>query len=123
MQNPTTAGEALNYEIIKQFKEKTGLQIMEGFGQTETTAILINQAGSAIKTYCQIMGVDTLLNEISKHDYSFNSNYATLLESYKRKGVAVDRDLLFDQYGYLLDNLPFTDSELDHVFSFNDYVD
>ncbi len=42
----TTAGEALNYEIIKQFKEKTGLQIMEGFGQTETTAILITQAGS-----------------------------------------------------------------------------
>ena len=39
---------------------------------------VINQAGSAIKTYCQIMGVDTLLNEILKHDYSFNSNYAIL---------------------------------------------
>lgn len=45
----TTAGEALNYEIIKQFKDKTGLQIMEGFGQTETTAILINKVGSEIK--------------------------------------------------------------------------
>lgn len=82
---------------------------------------VINQAGSAIKTYCQIMGVDTLLNELVKHDYSVNSNYATLLESYKRRGVDVDRDLLFDQYGYMLDNLPFNDSELDHVFSFNDY--
>lgn len=46
LEHVTTAGEALNYEIIKQFKEKTGLQIMEGFGQTETTAILINQVGA-----------------------------------------------------------------------------
>lgn len=84
---------------------------------------VINQAGSAIKTYCQILGVDTLINEISKHDYSFNSNYASLLDSYKRKGIDVDRDLLFDQYGYLLDNMPFKDSELDHIFSFNDYKD
>ena len=45
----TTAGEPLNYEIIKQFKEKTGLQIMEAFGQTETTAILINQVGAKSK--------------------------------------------------------------------------
>lgn len=45
----TTAGEPLNYEIIKQFKEKTGLQIMEAYGQTETTAILINQVGQNSK--------------------------------------------------------------------------
>jgi len=33
----TTAGEALNPEVFKQFKAATGLEIMEGFGQTETT--------------------------------------------------------------------------------------
>ncbi len=38
----TTAGEALNPEIIRQFKEITGLEIMAGFGQTETTALLFN---------------------------------------------------------------------------------
>lgn len=84
---------------------------------------VINQAGSAIKTYCQIMGVDTLITEISKHDYSFNSNYASLLDSYKRKGIDVDRDLLSVHYGYLLDNIPFKDSELDYIFSFIDYKD
>ncbi len=33
----TTAGEALNAEVWQQFYDKTGLEIMEGFGQTETT--------------------------------------------------------------------------------------
>ena len=33
-----TAGEAMNPEIYRQWKEETGLKIFEGFGQTETTA-------------------------------------------------------------------------------------
>jgi len=33
----TTAGEALNPEVFYQFQQATGLNIMEGFGQTETT--------------------------------------------------------------------------------------
>ncbi|MEG2450279.1 MAG: AMP-binding protein [Clostridia bacterium] len=33
----TTAGEALNPEVFNQLKAATGLSIMEGFGQTETT--------------------------------------------------------------------------------------
>lgn len=37
LQNVTTAGEALNPKIYEKFKEKTGFDIMEGFGQTETT--------------------------------------------------------------------------------------
>ncbi len=45
----TTAGEALNLEVYKQFKEATGLKIMEGFGQTETTLIIGNLAGSECK--------------------------------------------------------------------------
>jgi len=32
-----TAGEALNPEIFKKWREYTGLRIFEGFGQTETT--------------------------------------------------------------------------------------
>ena len=38
----TTAGEALNPEVYKQFEKATGLKIMEGFGQTETTVLLGN---------------------------------------------------------------------------------
>ena len=45
----TTAGEALNPEVAKKFKEYTGLEIMEGFGQTETTLIIGNLMGSVPK--------------------------------------------------------------------------
>ena len=41
----TTAGEALNPEVQKQFLAATGLTIMEGFGQTETTLTIANLAG------------------------------------------------------------------------------
>ncbi len=43
----TTAGEALNPEVFKQFKAATGLEIMEGFGQTETTLAIANLVGTA----------------------------------------------------------------------------
>ena len=45
----TTAGEALNPEVFKKFKEATGLEIMEGFGQTETTLTIANLAGTVPK--------------------------------------------------------------------------
>lgn len=41
----TTAGEALNPEVYRQFEQATGLSIMEGFGQTETTLTIANLAG------------------------------------------------------------------------------
>lgn len=45
----TTAGEALNPEVWLQFKAATGLKIMEGFGQTETTLSIANLVGSEPK--------------------------------------------------------------------------
>ena len=36
----TTAGEALNPAVFDRFQELTGIQMMEGFGQTETTMTL-----------------------------------------------------------------------------------
>lgn len=36
----TTAGEALNPAVYEKFLEKTGIRMMEGFGQTETTMTL-----------------------------------------------------------------------------------
>ena len=45
----TTAGEALNPEVFKQFKAATGLEIMEGFGQTETTLTIANLRGTTPK--------------------------------------------------------------------------
>lgn len=45
----TTAGEALNPEVSSQFKKATGLTIMEGYGQTETTLSVANFVGSSTK--------------------------------------------------------------------------
>ncbi len=46
IEHMTTAGEALNPEVFRQFEKATGLQIMEGFGQSETTVALANLAGT-----------------------------------------------------------------------------
>ena len=42
LKHATTAGEALNPEVHDKFKEATGLSLMEGFGQTETTLTVAN---------------------------------------------------------------------------------
>ena len=49
IEHMTTAGEALNPEVFRQFEAHTGLKIMEGFGQTETTCVLANLAGTKVR--------------------------------------------------------------------------
>ncbi len=49
VQHATTAGEALNPEVFKQIERLTGLKIMEGFGQTETTCLIGNLYGGEYK--------------------------------------------------------------------------
>lgn len=49
VQHMTTAGEALNPEVYRQFEKATGLQIMEGFGQTELTLTIANLMGGTHK--------------------------------------------------------------------------
>ena len=39
------AGEALNPEVYQQFLKATGVKLMEGFGQTETTLAIYNPVG------------------------------------------------------------------------------
>lgn len=43
------AGEALNPEVYHQFYKMTGIRLMEGFGQTETTLSIFNPLGSIPK--------------------------------------------------------------------------
>ena len=45
----STAGEALNPEVYRQFQKATSLSIMEGFGQSESTLIIGNINGSSHK--------------------------------------------------------------------------
>ncbi len=49
LEHITTAGEALNPEVFEQVYKQTGLQIMEGFGQTESVLMLGNLVGSKSK--------------------------------------------------------------------------
>ena len=45
IEHASTAGEALNPEVYRQFQKATGLSIMEGFGQSESTLIIGNLNG------------------------------------------------------------------------------
>ncbi len=45
----TIAGEALNPEVYYQWHKATGVRLMEGFGQTETTLVVANLVGSRVK--------------------------------------------------------------------------
>ncbi|MBQ6702311.1 MAG: AMP-binding protein [Clostridia bacterium] len=67
----TTAGEALNPEVYKQFEKLTGLQIMEGFGQTELTLAIANLMGGTHKVGS--MGKPTPLYDIDIVDENGNS--------------------------------------------------
>ncbi len=49
IEHASTAGEALNPEVYRQFQKATGLAIMEGFGQSESTLIIGNLNGSSHK--------------------------------------------------------------------------
>nr|XP_060642598.1 acyl-coenzyme A synthetase ACSM5, mitochondrial-like [Anolis sagrei ordinatus] len=44
-----TGGEALNPEVYENWKKQTGLDIYEGYGQTETVAVCANIRGKKIK--------------------------------------------------------------------------
>ena len=46
IEHASTAGEALNPEVFRQFELSTGLRIMEGFGQSESTLIIGNLNGN-----------------------------------------------------------------------------
>jgi len=49
IEHASTAGEALNPEVFRQFEKITGLKIMEGFGQSESTLIIGNLSGGSHK--------------------------------------------------------------------------
>ncbi|MBR3766955.1 MAG: AMP-binding protein [Clostridia bacterium] len=46
VEHATIAGEALNPEVFKQLEKLTGLRIMEGFGQSESTLMIGNLIGA-----------------------------------------------------------------------------
>lgn len=62
LKHATTAGEMLAPEVFRKFKERTGLELCEGYGQTETTLLMANFAG--LKPVEGSMGVTSPLYNI-----------------------------------------------------------
>lgn len=67
----TVAGEALNPEVYNQFLKATGVKLMEGFGQTETTLAIGNFVGMTAKPGS--MGKPSVLYDIDIVDPDGNS--------------------------------------------------
>lgn len=67
----TNAGEALNPEIYKEFYEATGIKLIESYGQTETTPLVLNIAGSEARIGS--MGKPNPLYDVDIVDDSGNS--------------------------------------------------
>ena len=67
----TIAGEPLNPEVFNQFYSATGLKLMEGFGQTETTLTLFNPVGTNPKPGS--MGKPSPAYDVDLVDYDGNS--------------------------------------------------
>ena len=62
LRHATTAGEMLAPEVFRKFKERTGLELCVGYGQTETTLLMANFAG--LKPVEGSMGVTSPLYNI-----------------------------------------------------------
>jgi len=67
----TIAGEALNPEVYNRFLEYTGIKLMEGFGQTESTVLIANLMGMQPKPGS--MGKPSPLYNIDLVDEELNS--------------------------------------------------
>lgn len=70
IRHASIAGEALNPEVFRQFQKATGLQIMEGFGQSESTLIIGNLTGQSHKIGA--MGKPTPLYDVHLLDAEGN---------------------------------------------------
>lgn len=71
IKHATIAGEALNPEVFNQFKKATGISIMEGFGQSESTVMIGNFRGMTSKIGS--LGKPTPLYDIDLIDVDGNS--------------------------------------------------
>jgi len=56
------AGEPLNPDVIQKWQEGTGVEIRDGYGQTETTALVVNLPGQSVKRGS--MGIPSFLYDI-----------------------------------------------------------
>jgi len=71
IRHASIAGEALNPEVFRQIEKTTGMQLMEGFGQSETTLVIGNLWGGTHKVGS--MGRPVPLYDVDLVDLDGNS--------------------------------------------------
>ncbi len=93
----TTAGEPLNPEVFDRFKEATGLEIHEGFGQTESSVLMANFGWDKIKLGST--GLPSPLYEIDIVDDEGNSCEDGVVGRIVVRNAVADRPVgLFFEY-------------------------
>ena len=90
------AGEALSAEVFNRWKEATGLELMEGFGQTESTCLIGNIIG--MKPKPGSMGKPTPLYDIDLVDKDGKSVPAGVVGEIVVKGEYTNTPGLFRGY-------------------------
>jgi acetyl-CoA synthetase len=111
-----SAGEPLNPEVIEQVRTQWGLTIRDGYGQTETTALIGNSPGQTVKPGSMGRPLPgyriELLDAGSKPADEGDISVALSNGSYHRTGDIARRD----QDGYI-----FFVGRADDVFKASDY--
>ncbi|XP_035404697.1 acyl-coenzyme A synthetase ACSM4, mitochondrial-like [Cygnus atratus] len=77
-----SGGEALNPEVMEQWKIQTGLDIYEGYGQTETVTICANMKGMKIKP-------GSLGKAVPPYDVQIIDDHGTVVPVGKEGNIAI----------------------------------
>uniref|UniRef100_A0A8B9TB99 medium-chain acyl-CoA ligase n=1 Tax=Anas platyrhynchos TaxID=8839 RepID=A0A8B9TB99_ANAPL len=94
-----SGGEALNPEVMEQWKIQTGLDIYEGYGQTETVTICANMKGMKIKP-------GSLGKAVPPYDVQIIDDHGTVVPVGKEGNIAirVQPERPFCMFSEYLDN-------------------
>jgi len=94
LEHVTIAGEALNPEVFNAFQKITGLKLMEGFGQTETTL-----------TACTLRGMEPKPGSMGKPSPAYHTDIVDENGESTKPGVVgeivvrLDRGIPFGMFG------------------------
>ena len=94
------AGEPLNPEVIDKWEKATGVNIRDGYGQTETTALICNLLGNHLKPGS--MGTPTFLYDIGifdddGHEVAFFEEGVICVRLNNKKNNGLFIEYLYDQ--------------------------
>ncbi len=100
VEHATIAGEALNPEVFKQLEKLTGLQVMEGFGQSETSLVIGNLFGGTHKIGSMgkpVPGYDVTLVDADGNDVGIGKSGEIVIKTSERKPCGLFKGYYLDK--------------------------